>query len=375
MAKVRIDHRDISTTRVLELLLDHFPDMLHSVDAQGRLVYANRKAESLLGYTRAELLAMDVRQIYAAEVLPDVEKGFADLKATGVKQVESVVCDRHGNRIPVEVRSFSVYDDAGRFLHTFSILRDIRPLKELQAAMVHAGRLAAVGELAAGVMHDIANPLSVVVMANEMCARVAEELEAKRVDSTLAEQLRMWLEHIEKASGSIHKLVDHMRNFSRSHEHFGRTDLGLVVEDALFIAQNRIQKTRVAVANRIPAKTHFVHGAHNRLEQVFVNLITNACDAMEGRPERVLTLTIAAGKAPDGVPCWRCDVADTGHGVPPEIMEEIFTPFFTTKEKGKGTGLGLSITRGILKDHKGEVTVRSEPGKGAVFSIRIPRLD
>ena len=114
---------------------------------------------------------MSVYEIYAEEVQEAVKAGFSNLKQKGDKTVESVLQAKDGEVIPVEIRSFSIYDDDGEFIRTFSILRDIRPIKELQASLVHTSRLAAIGELSSGVAHDINNPLTVILVSNEMILR------------------------------------------------------------------------------------------------------------------------------------------------------------------------------------------------------------
>lgn len=373
MSRLRIDNQDVRTSDIFEILLDNFPDIIHSVDNEGNIVYTNKKAEELLGYTREELLSMNIRQLYPEEILDAVEQGFQNLKQTGVKHVESMLKDRNGNRIPVEIRSFSIYDDNGRFMRTFSILRDIRPMKELQNSLVHSGRLAAIGEMASGIMHDVANPLTVIIVANSILKQMTQTI--KQMDPEVLGNTERCVQEIARASKSIEKLVQHMRQFARSQiEAFEVLDVNSVVKDALFITQNRINAIGVVARNRISPGAHFVAGAPNRLEQVFVNLIANACDAMEGRETRELSFDVSA-HTKEGADYWLCAVADTGRGIPKEIQEDIFHSFFTTKEKSKGTGLGLSIVRGILSEHKGEIWVESEPGKGATFFVALPKAE
>lgn len=370
MSQMRIDGRDIEQAKVFELLLDHFPDIVHSANDAGDIVFTNRKAEQLLGYPKAELLTMNIRQIYADDVFADVTKGFRQLKQDGGKSVESALKDRAGNRIPVEIRSFAIYDDDGRFLRTFSILRDIRPLKELQEGLVHASRLAAVGELASGIMHDIANPLAIIMMALELTRRRMPKLSS---DAEALNDLKSYTEDMERAAQSIEKLVDHMRSYVRNRaETMDVVDLGAVIEDALFLAGNRISKCRVKVDCQVGRNRYWVRGCPNRLEQVFVNLFTNAADAMEQQPERRLTI-VAEPVPSDDAPKWRCRIRDTGPGIAPEIRNEIFQSFFTTKEKGKGTGLGLAMVRSILNDHRGTVDVESDYGHGATFVVCLPQ--
>jgi signal transduction histidine kinase len=132
--------------------------------------------------------------------------------------------------------------------------------------------------------------------------------------------------------------------------------------------QSKVRKIGVEVVNTLPQGVYLTMGDPHLMEQVFVNLVSNACDAMAESKERQLAIEINPSTR-RGQPCWKCDVIDTGMGIPKNLQQEIFGPFYTTKDKGKGTGLGLSIVRGILEDHKGDIEVISEPGKGSVFSL------
>jgi PAS domain S-box-containing protein len=371
MSRMRIHEVEIADADIFKILLDNFPDMIHSIDDHGNIVYTNRRAESLLGYSHEELLSMNIRQIYADEVLKAVEHGFSDLKEHGDKNVESLLKAKDGTKIPVEIRSFSIYDDEGNFLRTFSILRDMRQIKELQASLVHAGRLAAIGELASGVAHDINNPLTVILLSNEMLLMEIDKM--KKIGGVSTEHVDTLAKDIQKASKSIQKLADHLRNFSRGMvEKSELIDLFTSISDALFITKNKTVSNGVEVVNNVQPGVYLVTGCSNHMEQVFVNLIGNACDAMAGRPKRQLLFTMGETTL-DKVKCWKCDVTDTGTGIPNEILEDIFQSFFTTKEKGKGTGLGLSISRGIIRDHKGDIKVSSVVGQGTTFSVILPK--
>lgn len=372
MSRMRIQDIEIRDADIFKILLDNFPDMIHSIDHEGNIVYTNRTASTLLGYTGEELLQMNIREIYAEEVLVALEKGFSDLKQKGDKRVESLLKAKDGTKIPVEIRSFSIYDDEGGFIRTFSILRDITEIKELQNSLVHAGRLAAIGELSSGVAHDINNPLTVILLSNEM---MLKELERDHSDpQRMVEKVTGHATDIQRASKSIQKLADHLRNFSRGMaEQYETLDLADVLADALFITSNKLNKSGIALENSVKKGHLNVSGMPNQLEQVFVNLIGNACDAMAGSEKRKLTIK-ASSTEWDNLPCWQLEFSDTGAGIPEEIQEDIFHSFFTTKEKGKGTGLGLSISRGIIRDHKGEIYLQSKKGRGTSFFVLIPKV-
>jgi len=370
---MRIEKMDIRNAEIFQVLLDNFPDMIHSVDDDGNIVYTNKTAEKLLGYTREALLSMNIKQLYADEILESVERGFADLKKQGDYSIESLMKAKDGTPIPVEIRSFSIYDDKGEFVRTFSIVRDIRQVKELQQSLVHAGRLAAIGELASGVAHDINNPLTVVMLSNDMIMKAVGKAEIAP-DAPLG-RLESWAKDILRAARSIRKLCDHLRNFSRGMaEKREIIDLYDSVGDALFIANNRIVSAHVEVDSKLEKGSCFIYACPNHVEQVFVNLITNACDAMLDRPTRKLTISVEECEM-DEADSWKCDVADTGGGIPEDIINDIFSSFFTTKEKGKGTGLGLSICRGIVSEHNGSIEAKSKVGKGTVFSVIFPKSE
>ncbi|MBW1901636.1 MAG: PAS domain S-box protein [Deltaproteobacteria bacterium] len=375
MARMCVDETEIKNANIFEILLDNFPDMIHSVDGKGQIVYANRTAEALLGYTREELLTMNIREVYAESVLEAVDKGFLDLKERGDKTIpESLVKAKDGTAIAVEIRSFSIYDDNNRFVRTFSILRDLREQKKLQRQLIHAGRLAAIGELASGVAHDINNPLTVITLANEMA--LTELKNGDKISSKTLNIIKSQMENVERASNSIKKLVDHLQNFSRSTtEDYEIFDLYHTLDDALFIVGSKIKKLDINIYNKVNENRYFVKGSQNNMEQVFVNLLSNSCDAMAGQAdERKIELSISPCRR-SNVDCWKCAVSDTGTGFPEDMTEDIFQSFFTTKQKGKGTGLGLSIVRGIVRDHNGDIEATGGETNGAIFSVYIPQAD
>ena len=372
MSKMRVNRIEICDANIFETLLDNFPDMIHSVNDEGKIVYTNKTAESLLGYSREEFLSMDIRQLYADSVLQYVDEGFSDLKKHGDKVIpESLLKAKDGTQIPVEIRSFSIYDDNNIFVRTFSILRDLREMKELQQNLIHAGRLAAIGELASGVAHDINNPLSIISIANEMALDELKDFD--KISSETLNLIHSQMKSVEKASSSIKKLVYHLRNFSRRNvEELKVIDLHKTLDDALFIVSSKTKKLDIKVKNEVSKNQFFFTGSQNHMEQVFVNLLANACDAMNGQAERELNITVSRCNRNNNK-YWKCDIIDTGTGISENIIDEIFQSFITTKKKGEGTGLGLSIERSIILDHSGDIEVTSKKSKGTTFSVYIPQ--
>lgn len=362
----------IASSKMFESLMDCFPDIVQSVDPNGRIVYVNRKAMELLGYTHDELIGMPIEKLYAPEILEKVRQGFATLQHDGSLTVcESLLQTKSGSRITVEIRSFAVYDDAGVFVRTFSILRDIREVKELQNSLIHTSRLAAIGELSACVAHDISNPLSVIKLYSELLEMQLKDLSS--AEPKAMEGLLESLGSMRKSADKMEKLITHLRDFSRSTQTQPElVDLRQVVGDALFMLTNKLDKGNVTVIRRIPDTAVTLMGHGSQLEQVFMNLFSNACDAMRGVADPVLEVEVAVVESGPKRGSWKCVVTDHGAGIAPEHRDQMFMPFFTTKPKGQGTGLGLSIVKNIVRRHGGEISLQSELGVGTSFTMLLP---
>jgi PAS domain S-box-containing protein len=360
---------------VFESLLDWFPDMIHSVDSDGRIVYANRTASERLGYTPRELLGLPISRLYAPDIFDQVSRGFSELREKGQLFVcDSVLVDKNGARIPVEIRSFAVYDSQHRFVRSFSVLRDLSAIRKLQDDLMHASRLASIGELASGIVHDIANPLGVIRMSGEL---LQDELrQVPGADRTCGDlSLQASLATVEKATTQIQRLVDQLRNLARAHDTKAEMiDLRQSIEDALFMVKSKLMKRTVAVAEKLPEQPCWVWGHGGQLEQAFMNLFSNACDAMQDVSKPTLSVELRRADGPGGAPVAECIVCDNGCGIPPELKGKIFESFFTTKPAGQGTGLGLGIVQSIVHRHRGAIEVDSKVGEGATFRVRLPLL-
>jgi len=367
---IKDNDKQIDTISLFSTLLDNFPDMIHSVDKQGNIIFFNRKANDLLGYTESELSGMNIRQLYAPEVWEAVKKGFHEVKHSGEKRVESLFVCKDGKRIPVELRTLVIRDEQGAFVQTFTISRDLRRLKGMQDSLIRASRLAAVGELAAGVVHDLNNPLASIMLASTLLKQQPSNTDLTK--DALNEQMTMACDIIQESAETMEHLTTRLRNFMRGvKEQHTPVDLFDPINDALFILDYRIKKTKVQVSCPIIKAKHWTTGDRNQIEQVFLNLFANACDAMMPCDIRKLSITIQQEVVNDK-PFWRCVVSDTGEGIALQQQENVFKSFETTKPRGKGTGLGLSIARTILTEHNGHILLSSEPGKGATFSVLLP---
>jgi two-component system NtrC family sensor kinase len=262
----------------------------------------------------------------------------------------------------------------------FSIEKDVLPViqrlvsnlllkKEntyLTHQILHNSKLATLGELSATVVHDIRGPLAMIQVT---CEDLEEEFgENKSIDEA---SLHLHIAQITKACGRIKKLVDHLRNYSRNDkEEIEETKkIKHIIEDSLFMVEQKIRKLGIKVTTEIDPliQDSELMCFPNKLEQVLMNLMSNACDAMQHK-ESHKELNISA-KTENGF--LYISVIDTGSGIPENVMPRIFESFFTTKPKNEGTGLGLSIVKSIVREHDGDLIVQSEINKGTTFQIKL----
>lgn len=231
-------------------------------------------------------------------------------------------------------------------------------LKQAQAQLVQSEKMAAFGQLGAGIAHEVKNPLAGILGYAQLALRKLEP------DHPLQNNLKI----IEKETKRCKTIIENLMKFARqekvAHE---PVEINRVVEDTAALMDHQLGIHRVRLEKELAADLPPVLGNANQLQQVLMNLLINAQQAMDGKGGQVRMTT--SRPAPGRV---EIRVRDTGPGIPQEIQSRLFEPFFTTKPAGKGTGLGLSVTYGIVKDHKGEIRMESEPGQGAEFIISLP---
>jgi signal transduction histidine kinase len=231
-------------------------------------------------------------------------------------------------------------------------------VKTMTQHLWQAAKLATMGELAASIAHELNNPLATVSLR-------IESLEAGLAES---DPRRQSLEIVEKEMDRMARLVSDLLQFSRrSQPQISTIDLREEIDKTLDLIHYHLRKSNIEVRKVFSPDAYMVLADRQQLRQVFLNLFTNAADAMPGGG--TLTIQVSMTDSPTQV---LIEVSDTGEGIPPEILPKLMTPFFTTKPEGKGTGLGLPICRRIIEEHHGAFSVESEVGKGTTVSIRLP---
>jgi two-component system NtrC family sensor kinase len=353
--------------RFTEAIIDTLPLSLYAIDRNYQIVAWNRNRElGELGLPRGEVLGKNIFDVLTKQSRGLLEREFRKVFATGeIQRVEQETVSESGethhwliSKIPMRA------DENDEVSHVITVGENITTRVKAHRAVARAEKLAAVGRLAAGVVHEINNPLATI-------AACAESLE-KRIqegafgDSPDAEDLREYLGLIRDEAFRCKTITNGLLDFSRLRA--GQrvpVDMTEVIKATARLVTHQHRGDNIQIVLEASAGLPSVSGDVGQLQQAVVALATNAIDAM---PEGG-TLTLRAIRSESRV---LVQVKDTGIGIPPENMTKIFDPFFTTKDVGRGTGLGLAVCYGILSDHGGRLDVRSSVGTGTTFTITLP---
>jgi PAS domain S-box-containing protein len=328
-------------------------------DRNGVLVDVNPAFEATYGYSRAECLGKKPNLVRSRQTSPEVyARMWADLTAPdrGHWSGEIINRDRWGRERPVFLTVTAVRNPVGETTHYVGVAVDLTEHKTWERVAAHSDRLASLGQLAAGVAHEINTPLANVML-------VAESLRRRAADPWTRGRAETITAQVEIAARIVRGLLDFAR---RSDPHVVRLDLADVAQEAVRFLRGK-QSPTVEIAERYPPEPLPILGDRGQLMQVFTNLLLNAYDALEGAAEgRIVVEVRRTG------PNVEVEVCDSGPGIPLEALPHVFEPFFTTKPEGRGTGLGLAICHGIVQAHGGSIVARNLREGGASLLVSLP---
>jgi PAS domain S-box-containing protein len=360
--KVRLQKELIETKNFLESIVEKAGDAISVVDLEGTVIYWNEGAERIYGYRKEEVLGKKLaeflyprdRRLKGEE--EDFMRGLMDRVQDGevIPNVEVKRRAKDGREIVTSMTISPLRDAEGRVIGASRICKDITHLKRAEERLILTERLSSLGELSAGVAHELRNPLAGIKINTQILLRKKDfpEMERRLLESSQ--------EGIEK----IQKIVEDMLHFAKPKaSHINEEEINDVLEKSLPILQTKLKKANIFFLFERGGSLPRVRIDVHQIQQVLINLMLNAIQAME----KGGTLTVRTFAEDGGV---GIEVRDTGIGIPKSHLKKIFDPFFTTKSEG--TGLGLSISHKILESHGATIDVVSEEGKGAVFTIHLP---
>ena len=366
----RLEKELRETKEFLENVMESSVDGILTTDLKGKITYQNRAMEEILGYPKGEVLGGHISRFYVRGIQQARDVMALLQKEKKAVNYEIEVKRNDGKALTILTSLFLLRDEEVNVIGTAGIFKDITEQKRLeaklkatQASLVEASKMRALGELVAGVAHELNNPL----MASQTILHVI----FKNLPDDYPERER--LEIIRKCNDRIEKIVEHLREFSRQTKpEFKEIDINQPIENALIITGQQLLNHNISIVRRLSQDLPKVIGDSNQLEQVFLNLISNARDAMDEitGPKELTILSYM--REYEGSPMVVVSVQDTGEGIPEENLNKVLEPFFSTKPVGKGTGLGLSLCFGIMEAHGGRLEIESQHGNGTEVKVLLP---
>jgi len=387
--RLRVEKALKESETLLQTYMENAPDAIYTSDMKGTFLYGNRKSEEIIGYSRDELIGKSYLELNvlsekslnkAIELLQTSMEG----KPTGPDEIELI--NKEGHLIPVEINT-SVVQSVGQKI-ILGFVRDIterkiaeeklnlllfqlrkknrelnkayEDLKRSESMLIQSEKMASLGQLSAGIAHELKNPLSIILQGISYIQSSVE-------DGTLIDAC----DRIKKSAIRADIVIQSLLSFSRqAPPSFTEDDINALIEEALTMVEHQMNLRNIEVIRNYFLHIPKVRVDSNQIREVFINTLINAADAM--KDGGTITLTTTAGTDRDGEPCVRAVITDTGTGIPGEILKKVFDPFFTTKTDSGGTGLGLSVTKGIVDRHHGSIAISSEEGKGTTVTITLP---
>ncbi|MGB2869124.1 MAG: PAS domain S-box protein [Bacteroidota bacterium] len=356
--------KDVTEQKKKELDLLRYSNVIHFTinpiqitDAKGNMVYVNPAFEAVTGYRSDELIGKNPRilssgkhdRVFWREVWNTISSG-----REWVGRLENRRKD--GSPFYSELVISPIVDQNGAVAGFLGAHRDITEQKFLEQQLVRSQKMESIGTLAAGIAHEVGNPLTAISSLVQVIQRTTQDVFAK-------EKLDLINSQINRITRIIRELVD----FSRPSTHIVKmADVNQVIRDAMNIVQYGKHVKDIEFSVDLGDKLPSIQVVPDQVVQVFINILMNAVDAIDGKPGTIYLQSRLKGRMVE------VTIRDTGKGIDPEDREKIFEPFYTTKEIGRGTGLGLWVSYGIVKNFGGNIIVESKPGEGSTFVVFLP---
>ncbi|MGK7371199.1 MAG: two-component system sensor histidine kinase NtrB [Candidatus Halalkalibacterium sp. M3_1C_030] len=342
-------------------IIENSADAIITLNNEDEITSWNRGAEQILGWKREEIVGESVEKIIPDDLL---EKQELKCLAFGmhyrgyVSNYETERLNKAGKKVLVNLSESFIRNEKDEIIGRSQILRDLTDLKIREEQIQQSERLATVGHMAAGVAHEVGNPLTAISSLVQVCQR-------KTDDPFIQDQLKKVRDHIQRITKIVRDLVDFSRPSSLKTEIMNVNE---VIQSAVGLLKHDARCRSVTFNLELSAQIPRIKGVPDHIHQVVVNLLLNAVDAM--KKVKNPRVTIRTWQEDDYT---KIAIEDVGHGIPEKEMNRIFEPFFTTKEVGSGTGLGLSVSHGIITKMGGTIDVESEEGEGTTFVLSLPQ--
>jgi two-component system NtrC family sensor kinase len=349
----------LNSRNTLRALFDSSPSSIYIIDPAYNLVAINMRRADLAGRIPQELVGKRCFDVLHQREAPCpgclVEKTFQTGDITRRTERRGM---GYVSVLEHEISTYPIWDNDRQVMQAFLFEEDVTERQHLQATLAQSEKLAAVGQLAAGVAHEINNPLT-IILANAQLIQCS----LPAGDQELLDMAESIVQATERASQAVRDLLDFAR---RERYELAPTDLNETIHRTLGLISHELGARTISVQFDPALDLPAVNASQDHLQGVWLNLLINAIDAIEQGPGVISIKTINTGES------IQVSITDDGVGIPPEKISRIFEPFYTTKEPGRGTGLGLAVCHQIVTRHRGQILVDSQPGQGTTFTIILP---
>jgi two-component system NtrC family sensor kinase len=349
----------LRSRNTLRALFDNIPVSMYIIDKKYNLIAVNMDRAKRINSLPNELVG---RRCYEAlynyeDICPDckvIESLFGGKVTTRTKRE----WQKDDQSLEWEISTYPIFDENNQVIQAILFEQDVTEKRRLEASLAQSEKLAAVGQLAAGLAHEINNPLTAIIANTQLLQRELKE------DTDKLEMIDL----IAKAGQRAAQVVRNLLDLARKEEYlFEPTDVNQTLNRAISLMQHELVSRHITLIYEPSENLPQIMASQDRLQGVWVNLLANAIDSFDESEQRMIRITTSANSSE-----VRVVVSDTGKGIPPEKLNRIFEPFYTTKAPGKGTGLGLSLVHRIIKQHGGNIHVDSQVGVGTIFTISLP---
>ncbi len=367
-ALFQYDEKRNTSNAFLRNLIHSAADGVIAADMKGKIIIFNKAATQITGYSKQDAIDnLNIREIYPPNEAQKIMKKMRSSEYGGegvVKGHRQIAIRKDGSTVPISLNASIVYEGGNEvasigFFHDLTEAKRLESeIEKMQIQLLQSEKMSSLGKLAAGVAHQLNNPLGGITLFTQLI------LEEHTLDDDVRSDLLRIQQDAERCSAIVKELLEFARQTKREVK---PQNINTVVARTLFLLKNQTLFQNIKIVEEYDDGIPQIPMDVQQLNHVFMNIILNAADAMEGDG----TLTIQSRLCTD-TQTARIVVADTGPGIPDSIMNNIFEPFFTTKEEGKGTGLGLSMAYGIIESHNGKIVVENRDTGGTCFTIALP---
>jgi PAS domain S-box-containing protein len=388
------EHQLRESSDFIENVFETTGDGIFVTDSQGIIMRANKTFYEMSGYSEKELIGKHVIELSEKSMKKGQKNYVTDqLLTQGVcKGFETLQVKKDGSTYPVELNITTLVDDNKKLIGSVCSVRDISRRREMevksrlqQEQLTQSSKMASLGTLVAGIAHEINNPINLITMHNRLNQKVWEEVipELQRVAEHepgktfggmpfdyINENFGHLIDEVGAAASRVENIVKDLKNFSRKYDFdiSGKLNINKTIEDAVKLCYTTVQKAGITLELRLANNLPDVHGNHQKIEQVFINIMINAVEAINHEHGKIIVTSVY--DTPKKMVSVK--IEDNGSGIASGLVNSIFDPFMTTKQTSGGTGLGLSICYTIIEQHGGTISVDSNIEKGTIFTISFP---